>query len=60
MKECSENSVNSMWNNVDFDFVFQNCLIRKFASYIVIFGRYFPAYVKRNAARLLEHEQLYY
>lgn len=30
-------------------FFFQNCL-RKFASYVVIFGRYFPAYVRRNAA----------
>lgn len=42
-----------MWNNVVFDlfffFFFQNRL-RKFASYVVIFGRYFPAYVRRNAA----------
>lgn len=50
MKECSENSVSSMWNNVDFDFVFQNCLIRKFVSYIVIFGRCFPAYVKKKCS----------
>lgn len=50
-KECRENSVNSVSNNVVFDlfFFFQNCL-RKFASYVVIFGRYFPAYVRRNAA----------